>query len=434
MGRRAVSVPPSHRARAALRDGGGARIPLPLVQPLERPDRHLLEAEHVGLVSRRELDHVAEVEPPPRRRVAAVEDVPAPDEHGHGRHYCRRRAGPRSPIPPRSRRRTTTRSRRARARGRDVELLTSRFRFGGSPQPDGYRRRELFYPLSSRLFRRSRLRLPLKAPSIRSAWPAWPRSRGRRPPAMARVPEVDAWLLRERALVLHRPRPAAATLGREPASGAASSPLRPRRRAQRARTRDAGRARRRGGADPRDPAPRLPERSPRADDGRTVLALGVDPAVQGARRRDRGGARIDARCSSPAIRELAFAAARRRSSGGSATSRTPSSTARSARRPSPSSPIGRARPERGAPAARSALACPRSSTTSAASPSPCGRSGPAGRSRRTTSTALAAALAELARRPCGARGGAGRRPARARASSPGTASARAHLALYGELV
>jgi glycosyltransferase involved in cell wall biosynthesis len=49
------------------------------------------------------------------------------------------------------------------ARGVDVELLTSRFRFGEAPPPDGYARTELFYPLSSRLFRRSRLRLPLRA-------------------------------------------------------------------------------------------------------------------------------------------------------------------------------------------------------------------------------------------------------------------------------
>jgi glycosyltransferase involved in cell wall biosynthesis len=47
--------------------------------------------------------------------------------------------------------------------GADVELVTSRFRFGEAPAPDGYRRRELFYPLSSQLFGRSRLRLPLKA-------------------------------------------------------------------------------------------------------------------------------------------------------------------------------------------------------------------------------------------------------------------------------
>jgi glycosyltransferase involved in cell wall biosynthesis len=46
--------------------------------------------------------------------------------------------------------------------GADVELATSRFRFADIPAPDGYRRIERFYPLSSRLFGRSRLRLPLK--------------------------------------------------------------------------------------------------------------------------------------------------------------------------------------------------------------------------------------------------------------------------------
>jgi glycosyltransferase involved in cell wall biosynthesis len=46
--------------------------------------------------------------------------------------------------------------------GADVELVTSRFRFGDAPRPDGYRRSELFYPVSSRLFRRSPLRIPVK--------------------------------------------------------------------------------------------------------------------------------------------------------------------------------------------------------------------------------------------------------------------------------
>ena len=46
--------------------------------------------------------------------------------------------------------------------GADVELVTSHFRFGDAPAPDGYRRSEPFYPLSSRLFERSRLRLPVK--------------------------------------------------------------------------------------------------------------------------------------------------------------------------------------------------------------------------------------------------------------------------------
>jgi glycosyltransferase involved in cell wall biosynthesis len=47
--------------------------------------------------------------------------------------------------------------------GAEVELATSHFRFGDLPEPEGYRRSERFYPLSSRLFKRSRLRLPLKA-------------------------------------------------------------------------------------------------------------------------------------------------------------------------------------------------------------------------------------------------------------------------------
>jgi glycosyltransferase involved in cell wall biosynthesis len=49
------------------------------------------------------------------------------------------------------------------AEGAWVELVTSRFRFGQTPAPDGYMRSELFYPVSSRVFRRSRLRVPVKA-------------------------------------------------------------------------------------------------------------------------------------------------------------------------------------------------------------------------------------------------------------------------------
>ena len=47
--------------------------------------------------------------------------------------------------------------------GADVELVTSRFRFGELPAPEGYTRSELFYPISGRIFRRSRLRVPVKA-------------------------------------------------------------------------------------------------------------------------------------------------------------------------------------------------------------------------------------------------------------------------------
>jgi len=47
--------------------------------------------------------------------------------------------------------------------GADVELATSRFRFGSLPEPERYHRSERFYPVSSRLFGRSRLRLPVRA-------------------------------------------------------------------------------------------------------------------------------------------------------------------------------------------------------------------------------------------------------------------------------
>jgi glycosyltransferase involved in cell wall biosynthesis len=52
------------------------------------------------------------------------------------------------------------------ARGHDVHLLTAPFRFGDAPTADRYRREELFFRLSSSLFRRaprSRLRLVVKA-------------------------------------------------------------------------------------------------------------------------------------------------------------------------------------------------------------------------------------------------------------------------------
>ena len=44
------------------------------------------------------------------------------------------------------------------ATGVDVELVTSRFRFGTATAPEGYARRELFYPVSTRIFHRSRVR------------------------------------------------------------------------------------------------------------------------------------------------------------------------------------------------------------------------------------------------------------------------------------
>jgi glycosyltransferase involved in cell wall biosynthesis len=178
--------------------------------------------------------------------------------------------------------------------GAEVELVTSPFRFGEAPVPDGYRRREVFYPLSSRLFRRSRLRYPLKALE--------------HPFGMLRLdlaghdvvhvqwltaPEVDRWLLRPRAPLVFTahdliPRRTASKLdlwrrlfarfagvvvhserGRETLS-AFGVPL------ERLRV---------------IPLPVIPSDPPRTDDGATVLALGlirpykqVDHAAEAVRR------------------------------------------------------------------------------------------------------------------------------------------------------
>jgi glycosyltransferase involved in cell wall biosynthesis len=83
--------------------------------------------------------------------------------------------------------------------GADVELVTSRFRFGEAPAPDGYRRRELFYPVSSRLFQRSPLRLPLKIAEHPLGLAALRAQRADVLHMQWLVPEVDRVLLRPRA-------------------------------------------------------------------------------------------------------------------------------------------------------------------------------------------------------------------------------------------
>jgi glycosyltransferase involved in cell wall biosynthesis len=80
--------------------------------------------------------------------------------------------------------------------GAEVELVTSRFRFGEAPEPDGYSRRELFYPLSSRLFQRSRLRLPLKVAEHPLGLAALRTRRADLLHMQWLVPEIDARLLR----------------------------------------------------------------------------------------------------------------------------------------------------------------------------------------------------------------------------------------------
>jgi glycosyltransferase involved in cell wall biosynthesis len=85
-------------------------------------------------------------------------------------------------------------------KGVDVELVTSKFRFGETAEPDGYRRSRTFYPLSSRVFRRSPLRLPLK---VVEHVPGTAALLLRRPDVLhlqwLAVPELDRVLLRPQA-------------------------------------------------------------------------------------------------------------------------------------------------------------------------------------------------------------------------------------------
>ena len=162
--------------------------------------------------------------------------------------------------------------------GADVELVTSHFRFGEAPAPAGYERRELFYPWSSRAFRRSPLRLPLKALEhplgmarlgnldadvVHLQWLAWPRVDRTllrlRSPAVFTAHDLlprrsaaqrDLWRTlfgRFRRVVVHTSR------GREALMelGVPEEKLRV------------------------IPHPVFPSNPERADDGRTVLALGV---------------------------------------------------------------------------------------------------------------------------------------------------------------
>ena len=168
--------------------------------------------------------------------------------------------------------------------GTDVELVTSRFRFGEAPTPDGYVRRELFYPWSSRAFGRSVLRLPLKGLEhpvgmarlareqpdvVHLQWLSWPRVDRTllrlRAPAVFTAHDLlprrsesdrDLWLDlfgRFRRIVVHsaRGRSVLAELGV------------PEKRLHVV------------------PHPVFRSDPPRADDGRTLLALGVIRSYKG---------------------------------------------------------------------------------------------------------------------------------------------------------
>ena len=83
--------------------------------------------------------------------------------------------------------------------GADVELVTSRFRFGAVAEPEGYEVRESFYPLSSRMGGR-RLRLAVKAMEHPFGMARFAAAK----PDVLHVqwlgaPEADRWLFRPRS-------------------------------------------------------------------------------------------------------------------------------------------------------------------------------------------------------------------------------------------
>jgi glycosyltransferase involved in cell wall biosynthesis len=149
--------------QSRLRAGAHHAHAAPGGQAAERPQRHLLQGHEIGAVRDGEAHRLLEVETPRRRIAPPVEKVPGADEElqrGTSVGVVRvALVDPAAFTLPYDHALATA---LARA-GAEVELITSPFRFGAPPLPDGYRRRELFYPWSSRLFRRSALRLPLKA-------------------------------------------------------------------------------------------------------------------------------------------------------------------------------------------------------------------------------------------------------------------------------
>jgi glycosyltransferase involved in cell wall biosynthesis len=180
--------------------------------------------------------------------------------------------------------------------GAEVELVTSRFRFGDVPEPDGYRREELFYPLSSRLFGRSRLRLPLK---VLEHVPATIVLARRRPDVLhlqwLAAPELDARLLRPRVpsvFTAHDLLPRRTAAKRELWRGLLRRFDRVVVHSDRGRETltDLGVAPERLRVIPH---PVFPSDPPRADDGRTLLCLGTIRPYKGLADAVAATARVD---------------------------------------------------------------------------------------------------------------------------------------------
>src|SRR5205823_3055366 len=122
--------------------------PGPASDAVQGPRGHLLEAHDRRAIGRDQLDHLVEVRPAARRIGLAVEEIPGTDDHPFTVERVRvLLADPPAYTPWYDHELATALA----AAGAEVEVATTRFRFGELPPAAGYRRSERFYPLSSRL-------------------------------------------------------------------------------------------------------------------------------------------------------------------------------------------------------------------------------------------------------------------------------------------
>ena len=333
--------------------------------------------------------------------------------------------------------------------GAEVELVTSRFRFGEAPAPDGLRaarallsrsRRGCLRPLAAaaaaegRRSIRSGSRRCGAQPRRRAPPPVARRAGARRAPASGRTcPAVFT------AHDLLPRRTAAAAGSLAPAASRASTAS--------SCTASSGRDTLAAlGVDPARlrviPHPVFPSDPERRDDGRTVLCFGVIRPYKGL------GDAIEA------VRRARRRAAARRGRSARADRAVPRAPRRARRRVAarlPAAGRGRprlrrgdgrrlpvpagARPERRAAARARRRACRRSRTTSAAIAEPVrALRRRAASCRRATSTALAAAVRELLGDRDALEAGPRRRAPRARGADLGRGGARASRALRGDRV
>ena len=325
--------------------------------------------------------------------------------------------------------------------GAEVELVTSRFRFGESPAPDGYARRELFYPLSSRLFRRSRLRLPLKVAEHPLGLAALRRRARTCCTCSGSSPELDVRLFRPHApsvFTAHDLLPRRTARKQRRSGGALLQRFdRVVVHSERGRETLAGL-----GVDAHRviPHPVFPSDPARRDDGRTVLCFGVIRPYKGL------GDAIEAVRRAGDARLLV-----------AGDPLEPIEPYREAARGLdvewrlgylPQAEVDRAlgdatvavfpyRPEldqSGALLRALGAGVPAVAYDVGGVAEPVRASAPGASCRPATSTALAAAVARAALRPGGARGGARRRTARARGADVGRRRARASRAVRGDHV